>query len=221
MKWTIRWAAVAAVVIAMLDGCVLLVGGAAVGGGLVAADRRTVGIQLEDSKIESRVNSALLDNIPKGAMNIDVTVYNRKVLLAGQVKTAEQRATAEAVAAKVENAREVVNELTIGELATLGDRTDDTLLAGKVKTALIGAEGVPTEVVKTTVEQGVVYLLGKVTPSEADAAATAASRVSGVRRVVKLFDLITDQEVAAIKKSQASAKSQADSSNGTKNEGNP
>jgi osmotically-inducible protein OsmY len=213
MKRTIGWAIVTAGVLAMLNGCVLLVGGAAVGGGLVAADRRTVGIQLEDGKIESRVNSALIDNIPKGAMNVNVTSYNRKVLLAGQVKTAEQRATAESVAGKVENVREVVNELTVGELATLGDRTDDTLLAGKVKTALLGTEGVPTEVVKTTVEQGVVYLLGKVTPSEAEAAATATSRVSGVRRVVKLFDLITDQEVAAIKKSQA------ESPSGAKNEG--
>ncbi len=213
MKRTIGWAVVTAGVLAMLNGCVLLVGGAAVGGGLVAADRRTVGIQLEDDKIESRVNSALIDNIPKGAMNINVTSYNRKVLLAGQVKTAEQRATAGTVAGKVENVREVVNEVTVGEPATLGDRTDDTLLSGKVKTALLGAEGVPTEVVRTTVEQGVVYLLGKVTPSEAEAAATAASRVSGVRRVVKLFDLITDQEVAAIKKSQA------ESPNGAKNEG--
>jgi osmotically-inducible protein OsmY len=212
MKRTIRWAVAASVALMMLDGCVLLVGGAAVGGGFVAADRRTVGIQLEDGKIESRVNSALIDNIPKGAMNVNVTSYNRKVLLAGQVKTAEQRATAEAVAKKVENVREVVNELTVGELATLGDRTDDTLLAGKVKTALLGAEGVPTEVVKTTVEQGVVYLFGKVTASEAEAAASAASRVSGVRRVVKLFDLISDEEVAAIKKSQA------ESPNGAKNE---
>jgi osmotically-inducible protein OsmY len=213
MKRTIVWAVVTAGVLTMLDGCVLLVGGAAVGGGFVAADRRSVGIQLEDEKIESRVNSALIDNIPKGAMNINVTSYNRKVLLAGQVKTAEQRATAEAVAGKVENVHEVVDELTVGELATLGDRTDDTLLAGKVKTALLGAEGVPTEVVKTTVEQGVVYLLGKVSPSEAEAAATAASRVSGVRRVVKLFDLITDQEVATIKKAQA------ESPSGAKNEG--
>jgi osmotically-inducible protein OsmY len=213
MKGTIRCAVVAAAAVATLDSCVLLVGGAAVGGGLVAADRRSVGIQLEDTHIESKVNSALIDNIPKGAMNIDVTSYDRKVLLAGQVKTADQRATAERVAAKVENVREVVNEVTVGELATFGDRTDDTLLAGKVKTALLGAEGVPSEVVKTTVEQGVVYLLGKVSAAEGDAAAKAASHVSGVRRVVKLFEVISDQEVAAIKKGQQ------ESPNGAKNEG--
>ena len=217
MKRTVGWIVVAAVAVAMLDGCVVpLIGAAAAGGTVVATDRRSVGIQLEDHKIESRVNAALVDNIPKTSMNINVTSYNRKVLLAGQVKTAEQRALAESLARKVENAREVVNELTVGEPATLGDRTDDTLLAGKVKTALLSADGVPTGVVETTVEQGVVYLLGKVSPSEGDAAARAASRVSGVRRVVKLFDLITDQEVAAIKKSQAESPNSAKT-----NEGHP
>ena len=215
MKRTIGWIVVAGLAVAMLVGCVVpLIGAAAIGGTVVATDRRSVGIQLEDQKIESRVNAALVDNIPKTAMNINVTSYNRKVLLAGQVKAAEQRALAESVARKVENVREVVNELTVGETATLGDRTDDTLLAGKVKTALLSADGVPTGVVETTVEQGVVYLLGKVSPSEGDAAAKAASRVSGVRRVVKLFDLITDQEVAAIKKSQAESPNSAKTSEG-------
>jgi osmotically-inducible protein OsmY len=217
MKRTVGWVVAAGLAVTLLDGCVVpvLVGGAAVGGAVVATDRRDVGVQLEDGKIESRVNAALIDNIPKTAMNINVTSYNRKVLLAGQVKNAEQRALAESVAAKVENVREVVNQLTVGETASFGDRTDDTLLAGKVKTALLGADGVPSGVVKTTVEEGIVYLLGKVTPAEGEAAAKAASRVSGVRRVVKLFDLISDQEVAAIKKSQA------ESPNSAKGEGHP
>jgi osmotically-inducible protein OsmY len=217
MKRTVGWVVAAGLAVTLLDGCVVpvLVGGAAVGGAVVATDRRDVGVQLEDGKIESRVNAALIDNIPKTAMNINVTSYNRKVLLAGQVKNAEQRALAESVAAKVENVREVINQLTVGQTASFGDRTDDTLLAGKVKTALLGADGVPSGVVKTTVEEGIVYLLGKVTPAEGEAAAKAASRVSGVRRVVKLFDLISDQEVAAIKKSQA------ESPNSAKGEGHP
>lgn len=215
MERTIGWTVLAAPALLALHGCVLLVGGAAVGGGFVATDRRSVGIQVEDTAIESRVNKALVNNIPKGAMNVDVTSYDRKVLLAGQVKTAEQRATAEQVASKAEDVREVVNELTVGDLATFGDRTDDTLLAGKVKAAIIGAQGVPPEVVKTTVDQGIVYLMGKVSTSEGDAAAKAASEVSGVRRVVKLFEIISDQEVAAIKKSQE------ESPNGAKNEGHP
>ncbi len=203
MRRAIGWVVVAAVLAPVLGGCVLFaVGGAAVGGAVVATDRRSVGIQLEDKRIASRVNGALSDNIPEGAMLIDVTSYNRKVLLAGEVKTAEQKALAETSAAKVENVREVVNELTVGSLATLGDRTDDTLLAGKVRAALLGADGVPTGVVEATVNRDVVYLLGKVTPAEADAAAKTASRVSGVRRVVKLFDLISNEEVEAIKRTQ-------------------
>jgi osmotically-inducible protein OsmY len=201
MKRAIVWVFLAAA-ISTLDGCVVLGVGAAAGGAVVATDRRSVGIQLEDQRIESRVKKALSDNIPEGAMQLDVTSYNRKVLLAGEVKTAEQRALAEQAASKVENAREVVNELVVADRATLGDRTDDTLLAGKVRAALLGAEGLPTGVVETTVNRSVVYLLGKVTPAEGEIAAKAASRVSGVRRVVKLFDLITDQEVQAIKKSQ-------------------
>jgi len=202
MKRAIGWAVLAAAAISTLDGCVVLGVGAAAGGAVVATDRRSVGIQLEDQRIESRVSKALSDNIPEGAMLIDVNSYNRKVLLAGEVKTAEQRALAEQAASKVENVREVVNELVLGDQATLGDRTDDTLLAGKVKAALLGTEGLPAGVVKTNVNRSVVYLLGKVTPAEGEIAAKAASRVSGVRRVVKLFDLITDQEVQAIKKNQ-------------------
>jgi len=202
MKRAIGWAVLTAAAISTLDGCVVLGVGAAAGGAVVATDRRSVGIQLEDQRIESRVSKALSDNIPEGAMLIDVNSYNRKVLLAGEVKTAEQRALAEQAASKVENVREVVNELVLGDQATLGDRTDDTLLAGKVKAALLGAEGLPAGVVKTNVNRSVVYLLGKVTPAEGEIAAKAASRVSGVRRVVKLFDLITDQEVQAIKKNQ-------------------
>jgi osmotically-inducible protein OsmY len=202
MKRAIRWTVVASLAVALLDGCVLLFGGAAVGTAVVVTDRRSVGIQLEDDRIESHVNKALIDNIPKTAMNIDVTSYNRKVLLAGEVKTPEMRALAESVAAKVENARQVVNELTVSDPATLGDRTDDTILAAKVRTALLGADGVPAGTIKATVNRGVVYLLGKVTPAEGEAAAKAASRVSGVRRVVKLFDLMTDKELEELKKSQ-------------------
>jgi osmotically-inducible protein OsmY len=202
MNRAIRWTVVASLAVALLDGCVLLVGGAAVGGTVVATDRRSVGIQLEDDRIESRVNKTLIDRIPKTAMQIDVTSYNRKVLLAGEVRTVEMRALAEAAASQTENVREVVNELNVGDTATLGDRTDDTITAGKVRTALLGTDGLPAGVVKATVNRGVAYLLGKVTPAEGEAAAKAASRVSGVRRVVKLFDLMTDQDLEALKKGQ-------------------
>ncbi len=205
MKRALRLIALTALAASLLDGCVLLLGGAAVGTTVVATDRRSVGIQLEDERIEGRIRHALDDRIPKNAMSIDVTSYNRKVLLAGEVRTPQMRTDAEAAATQAENVRQVVNELTVGDPDSFGDRTDDTLLAGKVKTALLGADGVPTGVVKTTVNQGVVYLFGKVTTGEGESAAKAASRVGGVRRVVKLFDLMTSEELDTLKKSQAEA----------------
>jgi osmotically-inducible protein OsmY len=192
-----------------LQGCVVPIMAAAGGATVVATDRRSVGVQLEDDRIESRIHRALDDVVPKNAMQVDVACYNRKCLLAGQVRTAQQRADAEASAQKVENLGQLVNELTVGDPDSLEHRTDDTLLAGKVKTALLAADGVPGGVVKTSVNSSVVYLFGKVTPSEGEAAATAASRVSGVRRVVKLFDLMTDQDVENLKKTREQSPSSA------------
>jgi len=207
MKRVIGTIAAVVLATAAMDGCVVPLVGAAAGAAVVASDRRSVGVQLEDEQVEARVHRALDDRIPKNAMSIDVTSYGRKVLLTGLVRTQQMRSDAEAAAAHAENVAQVINELTVGEPASLGDRTDDTLLAGKVKTTLLGADGVPGGVVATTVNQGVVYLLGKVTPTEGEAAAKAASRVSGVRRVVKLFELMTDQELDALKKSQQAAPS--------------
>lgn len=200
---TIAWVVAAAVAVGALSGCVVPIVGAAAGATVVATDRRSVGVQLEDDRIEARIHHALDDAVPRNAMQVDVDCYARKCLLSGQVRTAQMKSDAEAAAQKVENLGQLVSELTVAEPDSLQNRADDTLLAGKVKTALLQADGVPGGVVKTSVNSNVVYLMGRVTPSEADAAATAASRVGGVRRVVKMFDLMTDQELDAIKKSRA------------------
>jgi osmotically-inducible protein OsmY len=192
-----------------LQGCVVPIVAAAGGATMVATDRRSVGVQLEDDRIESRIHRALDDVVPKNAMQVDVACYNRKCLLAGQVRTAQQRIDAEASAQKVENLGQLINELSVGDPDSLEHRADDTLISGKVKTALLAADGVPGGVVKTSVNSNVVYLFGKVTPSEGEAAATAASRVSGVRRVVKLFDLMTDQDLENLKKAREQSPSAA------------
>jgi len=204
-------AAIAAAVAAsgVLSGCVVPIVGAAAGATVVATDRRPVGVQLEDNRLEARIHRALDDVVPKTAMQVDVACYMRKCLMAGQVRTAQMKSDAEAAAQKVENIGQVVDELTVGEPDSLEKRADDTLLSGKVKTALLQADGVPGGVVMTSVNSGVVYLMGRVTPTEGDTAATAASRVSGVRRVVKMFELMTEQELDAIKKSRADSPNSA------------
>jgi osmotically-inducible protein OsmY len=191
-------AAVAVIAALSSAGCApLLVGGAVAGGAMVATDRRSAGIQLEDQEIELRVRDALGKKFPADRANISVTSYNQRVLLTGEVTEAQMKADAEAIAMKSHNVRAVVNELHVGGLSTMSNRNFDTALTSKVLAALLKAEDVPSGAIKVVSERAVVYLMGRVTPGEGDATARVASRVSGVQRVVKLFDYLTEKEAAA------------------------
>jgi osmotically-inducible protein OsmY len=180
-------------------GCApLIVGGAIAGGAVVATDRRSVGIQLEDEAIERRINRALAERFGKDTIHINPTSYNRKVLLVGEAPSAEVSKEIEAIADRAENVRLVVNEIYVGKLSTTGNRMNDTALAAKVRAALIDAKDVPSAAIKPTLERGVAYLLGRVTEAEGAAAARAASRVDGLVRVVKVFDYLTSEELRAM-----------------------
>lgn len=189
--------AVAAAAALSSVGCApLVVGGAMAGGAMVVADRRSTGIQLEDQAIELRVRDALGKALPKDRANISVTSYNQRVLLTGEVTEAPLKAEAEAIAARSENVRALVNELHVGSLSTLANRNFDTALTSKVLAAMLQASDVPSGAIKVVSERAVVYLMGRVTPAEGEAAARVASRVSGVQRVVKLFDYTSAGEAA-------------------------
>lgn len=190
----------AALAACTLAACVpLVIGGAAVGGAaLVSADRRSVGIQLEDEAIERRLNRAIYGRFKDGDISVYVTSYNRKVLLTGQVINDSIYREVETIAKQGENVREVVNELQVRELSPAPVRNNDIAITAKVNTALLEAKDVPFRAVKVTTERGIVYLLGRVTQEEGDAAARAASRVSGVNKVVKVFDYLTPEELAAL-----------------------
>jgi osmotically-inducible protein OsmY len=191
-------AALAAVAAVSAAGCApLLVGGAAAGGAMVAADRRSSGIQFVDQEIELRLIKALGDAFPSDRAHINVTSYNQRVLLTGEVTTEQGKAEAQAIAQKSENVRAVVNELHVGSPSTLANRNFDTALTAKVLAALLQASDVPSGAIKVISERAVVYLMGLVTPGEGEAAARAASRVSGVQRVVKNFDYLPEKEAAA------------------------
>jgi osmotically-inducible protein OsmY len=190
-------AALAAVAALSSAGCApLLVGGAVAGGAMVATDRRSTGIQLEDQEIELRVRNALDKAFAKDRAHISVTSYNQRVLLTGEVTEAQMKLDAEAIALKSENVRAVVNELYVGSLSTLANRNFDTALTSKVLAAMLQAPDVPSGAIKVVSERAVVYLMGRVTPGEGDAAARVASRVSGVQRVVKNFDYLSEKEAA-------------------------
>ena len=185
---------VAAVAAATLSACAPLVVGGAVGTALVASDRRTSGAQLEDQGIELRSASRLRDQMGTRA-RISVTSYNRRVLLTGEVANARDKALAEEVVRQVDNVQGLVNELDITASPSLGQQANDTLITGKVKAAFIDNKDVPASTIKVVTERGSVYLLGRVTQREADLATEVTRNVSGVKRVVRVLEIITEDEL--------------------------
>jgi osmotically-inducible protein OsmY len=190
--------AVAGAAAAGLGACApLMVGGAVVGTTLVAIDRRTSGIQLEDQNIELKAGPRARTAGGGDAAHVNVTSYNRLVLLSGEVPTEAERRAAEQAAAQVENVRSIVNELAVAGVSSLTSRSNDAILTGRVKAAFIDG-GPPAQAVKVVTERGVVYLMGRVTARAAARATQAARRVPGVQKVVRVFETITEQELAAI-----------------------
>jgi osmotically-inducible protein OsmY len=183
---------------AALAGCApILIGGAAAGAALVASDRRTSGIQLEDEGIELRAASRLREALGASG-HVTVTSYNRLVLLTGEVPSEAAKQQAEQVVARVENVRSIVNELGVMGATTLTQRSADALVTGKVKASLVDASDLQVTVFKVLTERGTVYLMGRVTQREADRATQIARGVSGVQRVVRVFEVIGEEEVRRV-----------------------
>jgi osmotically-inducible protein OsmY len=194
---TVRCAAALLVVatLASLPACAPLVLGSAVGGAFMATDRRTSGTQVEDQGIEikaaSRIREALGD---KG--HISVNAYNRMVLLTGEVPADADKAAAEQAASRVENVTGVVNELAVTMTSSISSRSNDVLLAGKVKATFIDARDIFANAFDVVVERGEVYLMGLVTEREANRAAELTASINGVKRVVKVMQIISEDELA-------------------------
>jgi osmotically-inducible protein OsmY len=172
----------------------LIVGGAVLGTGLVATDRRTTGIQIEDEGIELRAGSRIRELATLGQVN--VTSYNRLVLLTGEVPGAAERAAVEQAVAKVENVRAVVNETVIAPNSSVSSRSADGVLSAKVKATLVDAKDVQANAYKVVCERRVIYLMGRVTEREATRGAELASQVSGVEKVVKVFDIVSEKDLS-------------------------
>jgi osmotically-inducible protein OsmY len=185
-----------AVAAAMLSGCApLLVGGAVVGGAMVATDRRTTGSQVDDETIELKANSRMNEAFGERA-RISTTSYNRMVLLTGEVPNEGDKITAEQIVARVDNVQSVVNELTIGPINTFGEKSKDAFVTAKVKASLIDAKDVFANSIKVITHRGTVYLMGRVTEREANRASEIARGVSGVVKVVRVFEVLTEAELA-------------------------
>ena len=177
-----------------LSACVPLVMGGAAVGTLVAVDRRTSGTQLEDEGIEFRATNRL-HGLYGDRAHVNVTSWNRQVLLTGEVPTQEDRQKAEQTLREVENVRSIVNDLVVAPPSSLSQRSNDTLITGKVKASFVDAKDLVSAAFKVVTERGVVYLMGRVTQREATRATEIARGVSGVTKVVRVFEIISDEEL--------------------------
>ena len=188
----------AAVLVGSLTACVpLIIGGAAAGGSLVVTDRRTSGAQLEDEGIELRGTSRIRSNLGERG-HVNLTSYNRQVLLTGEVPTAQDKQLVEQIVSRVENVMSVVNELVVAGNSSLAQRSSDTLITGRVKAQLIDAPDLFSNAYKVVTERGTTYLMGRVTQREADRATNLVRSTSGVQKVVRIFDIISEDELARL-----------------------
>ncbi len=186
-----------AVLVVSLSGCAAAVVGGAAVGGMMALDRRTVGTQVEDEGIELRAGNRI-HGIYGDKVHVNVTSYNRQVLLTGEVPSAEVRDAVEKTVAAEQNVRSVVNDLAVMPNSTIGQRSNDTFITGKVRASLVDAKDLSANSFKVVTERNVVYLMGRVSQREAGRATAIARGITGVSKVVRVFEYLTEEEAASL-----------------------
>ena len=177
-----------------LSGCAPLIVGGAVATGIIATDRRTAGAQVEDQAIEIKIAAAVRQELGD-RVHLNVTSFNRKVLLTGEVTTASEKERIEKIAQSQDNVQSVVNDLAQMPASSLTQRSKDTVITSRVKAAFIDAKDLQANAVKVVTERGIVYLMGRVTSREAKRATDIVRGMSGVAKVVRVFDEISEEEL--------------------------
>ena len=178
----------------LLAGCAETVIVGAGAAALLIGDRRPTETYLADEGIEIRATNRIAERFGNRA-HVNVTSYNRAVLLTGEVPDAAARAEAEKIAAGVPNVKAISNELEVAGVSSLSARSNDSFITSKVKARFVDANKFSATHVKVVTENGVVYLLGMVAQREADAAVEVARTTGGVRKVVRVFEIVSEAEI--------------------------
>ena len=179
--------------LASLQGCVALVAGGAATGVMASLDRRTLGMQTEDKSITVKAELKM-QQITGENGHVNVTSYNRRVLLTGEVRDEAMKQAVEREVRAIANVVSVTNELEIAGPSSYTSRSNDALITTKVKASLVDKKTVSATAFKVTTERGVVYLQGLVTQREGNIAADVAKGVPGVVKAVKIFEYIADED---------------------------
>ena len=178
-------------VLVLLQGCAATIGASAVTGAAVANDRRTAGTILDDQIIEFKVLDVVrLDDELWQQTHVNATSVNNIVLLTGEAPTDELRSRVEALVQQIPKVKRVHNEMVIAAPSSMLSRSSDSWITSKVKMKLISASVEEASRIKVVTENGSVYLMGLVTQREAENATELSRGVSGVQRVVKVFEYL-------------------------------
>jgi osmotically-inducible protein OsmY len=180
-----------------LGGCAALVVGGALGTAMMVSDRRTSGVQIEDQAIEIKARTRIREAVGDRG-HISATSYNRTVLLTGEVASEADRAAIEQTISQIENVRSTINELAVMGSSSLTARSNDAILTSKIKASYIDAKDLQASAVKVITERATVYLMGRVTEREATRATDLARGVAGVQKVVRVFEILSEAELAAL-----------------------
>lgn len=194
----------------LLSGCGVLAVGGVVAGTSVLADRRSPAVQAIDKGIELEAGNALAKRYGDDA-HINITSFNQKVLLTGEVKDADIKGQAGAYVKAMKNARSVFNELVIGPNSTFTARATDSYLESKIKTQMIFTDKLPSNSMAIVAEGSSVYLMGILTQNEAAIAKKLTSNIDGVKDVYAYFDIISDAEKTRLEKQGKADESQPNS----------
>lgn len=196
LKWRrpLAVAAVCGMFAIVLQGCFGVLAGGMLAGTFAATDRRTLGAQVEDKTIVVKGEAGISGVLPENS-HVNVTSFNRKVLLSGEVPDETARAAAGREIKSLPNVHRVFNELAIAGPSSFASRSSDTLITSKVLAGLIDAKDVYAHAFKITTERGIVYMMGRVTEREGRLGARIASSVSGVQKVVTLYEYISEEEL--------------------------
>ena len=177
-----------------LSACAPMMMAGMAGSALVATDRRTSGTQLEDETIEFRGSARVRDMFGE-KVHVNITSFNRQVLLTGEVPTERDRQTIVGMVEKLENVKSVVNELAVMPVTSVSSRSGDLVVTGKIKASLIDSRDLFANAFKVVTERNTAYVMGRVTQREADSATNVIRNVSGVNKVVRLFEIISEEEL--------------------------
>jgi osmotically-inducible protein OsmY len=189
----------AALIASQISACAVVAVGGVAAGATVLADRRTAGVQAIDKGIELEAENALAKRFGDNA-HINVTSFNQKVLLTGEVKDADIKGEAGAYVKAMKNARSVFNELVIGPNSSYTSRANDSYLESKIKTQMVFTDKLPSNSMAIVAEGSSLYLMGILTQSEADLAKKITSNTNGVKDVYVYFDIISEEEKVRLEK---------------------